>query len=132
MDPENVLDAACNSKNVNGSYGGYSPIQWFHGKDKHPLIQAAEVPPSLSAGSDFEQNLLRRTQAAKAFHEAEAKTMLRLATIARSRTLRNPQLGQTVYYYRRGKGSHKSGYRGPARVIAVETPHGDTQTSSVI
>ena len=93
LDPENVLDAARNSKNVNGSYGGYSPIQWFHERDTHPLIQAAELQPSLSAGSDFEQNLLRRTQAAKAFYEAEAKTMLRLATIARSRTLRHPQLG---------------------------------------
>ena len=62
MGPENVLDAACNSKNVNGSYGGYSPIQWFDVKDQHPLIQAAEAPPSLSAGSAFEENLLRRTQ----------------------------------------------------------------------
>ena len=127
-----VLDSACYSKNVNGSYGGHSPIQWFHGTEKQPRIESDQAPPSLSGGSDFEDHLLRRTQAAKAFHEAEAKTMLRLATLARSRTLRTPQLGQTVYYYRRGKGSQKPGYRGLARVIAVEPPHGDTQTSSVV
>ena len=30
LEPEYILDKACESKNVNGSYGGYAPIQWFH------------------------------------------------------------------------------------------------------
>ena len=30
MDPQYVLDKACESKNVNGSYGGSAPVQWFH------------------------------------------------------------------------------------------------------
>ena len=75
---------------------------------------------------------MRRAVAAQAFHEAEAKTMLRLALLARSRTIRNPQPGQTVYYYRRGKGSKKAGYLGPAKVVAVEPPQGDTHTFSVV
>ena len=123
MGPEYVMDAAAQSKNVNGSYGGYSPTQWFHGTVRHPLLDSDQVPPSLSPGSDFEENLLRRAQDAKAFHEAEVKTMLRLATLSRSRTLRTPQLGQTVYYYRIGnKNSQKPRYLGPTRVIAVEPP----------
>ena len=86
----------------------------------------------LQRGTEFEQHVMRRTAAAKAFHEAEAKTMLRLALLARSRTIRNPHLGQAVYYFRRGKGSKRAGYLGPARVIAVEPPPGETQGSSVV
>ena len=109
-----------------------APIQWFHGIQKHPLIDLEEVPPSLQRGSDFEEHIMGRSAAGKAFHEAEAKTLLRLATHARSRTLRNPQLGQSVYYFRRGKGSKKPGYLGPAKVIAIEPSHDDTLGSSVI
>ena len=58
--------------------------------------------------------------------------MLRLALLARSRAIRNPQVGQTVYYFRRGRGAKKSGYLGPAKVIAVEPPQGDTKASSII
>ena len=58
--------------------------------------------------------------------------MLRLAVLARSRTIRDPQLGQSVYYFRRGKGSKGGQYLGPARVLAVEPPHRETQTSSII
>ena len=91
-----------------------------------------EVPPSLQRGTEFEQHVMRRAAAAKAFHEAEAKTMLRLALHARNRTIRNPQLVQTVYYFRRGKGAKKAGYLEPAEVIAVEPPQGETQGSSVV
>ena len=58
--------------------------------------------------------------------------MLRLAVHGRSRTIRNPQIGQTVYYFRRGKGSKKGGYLGPAKVVAVEPPQGETKGSSVV
>ena len=58
--------------------------------------------------------------------------MLRLALHARTRTIRNPQVGQMVYYFRRGRGTKKAGYLGPARVIAIEPPHGETLGSSVI
>ena len=78
----------------------------FNGS-KHPLIDSDDVPPSFSQGPDFEAHILRRAQATRVFHEAEAKTMLRLATLARSRTIRTPQLGQTGYYYRRGKKVHR-------------------------
>ena len=58
--------------------------------------------------------------------------MLTLAQHARARTLRNPQVGQIVYYFRRGKGKQENGYKGPARVIAVEPASHEGQASSVI
>ena len=76
---------------------------------------------------------MRKVTAANAFHEAEAKSILRLAIQARNRTLHNPELGQLVYYFRRGKNNNDIGYRGPARVIAVEpTRTTDTSGTSVI
>ena len=95
-------------------------MQWFHGRS-HPLMDGTEVPPSLAEGSEFEHHLHRKTTAATAFLKAEARNMLRLALAARSRKIRDPEAGQIVYYYyRRGKERAESGYRGPARVIAVE------------
>ena len=94
-------------------------MQWFHGRS-HPLMDGEEIPQSLAEGTEFEQHLHRKTTAATAFIKAEARTMLRLALAARSRRIRDPEAGQIVYYYRRGKKRVESGYRGPARVIAVE------------
>ena len=66
-----ILDKACQAKNHNGRYGGYSPMQWFHGRS-HPLMDGTEVPPSLAEGSEFEHHLHRKTTAATAFLKAEA------------------------------------------------------------
>ena len=52
LDFEDIVDLACQAKNDNGRYGGYSPMQWFHGRG-HPLMDGAEVLPSLEAGSPY-------------------------------------------------------------------------------
>ena len=58
--------------------------------------------------------------------------MLRMALLARSRRLREPQQGQIVYYFRRKRGKRPE-YRGPARIIAVEPPEtGQTAGVSVV
>ena len=56
---------------------------------------------------------MRKVAAANAFHEAEATSILRLAIQARHRTLRNPEPGQLVYYFRRGKNKNGIGIVGP-------------------
>ena len=91
LEPEYILYKACGSKNVNGSYGGYAPIQWLHGTKKHPLIDSEEAPPSLQAGTEFEEHVMRRAVAAQAFHEAEAKTMLRLVLLCLLYTSPSPR-----------------------------------------
>ena len=75
-------------------------------------------------GSEFEEHLIRKTRAAQEFHAADAKNILKMASRARSRTLLDVQAGQLVYYYRRGKRKDQAGYRGPAKVIAVERGEG--------
>merc|ERR1712214_83493 len=68
----------------------------------------------------FEEHLTRRTVAAQQIHAAEAKNILRMAARARSRVISEVQAGQLVYYFRRGKKKSDHGYKGPAKVIAVE------------
>ena len=109
LDFEDILAIACSSKNHNGRYGGYSPMQWFHGRS-HPLMHGAAVPPSLEDGSDFEKHLQRRTTAAAAFHKADARSMLRLALATRSGRVLEPQAGQIVYYFRRGKADKREAW----------------------
>ena len=80
----------------------------------------------LTPGSAFEQHLARRTVAAQQFHAADAKNILHMAAKARSRVISEVQAGQLVYYFRRGKKKSDQGYRGPAKVIAVEKGQGGT------
>ena len=49
-----------------------------------------------------------------------------MAARARSRVLSEFQAGQLVHYYRRGKRNSDRGYRGPAKVIAVDKGQGGT------
>ena len=47
-----------------------------------------------------------------------------MAAKARSRVLSEVHAGQLVYYFRRGKRKGDRGYRGPAKVIALEKGQG--------
>ena len=118
---QSIVDQTCEAKNQNGSYHGTSPSQWFLGRSRHPLVDTAEASPTLLGhGTEFEQHLARKTKAAQEFHAADAKNILRMAARARSRVLSEVQAGQLVYYFRRGEKKGDRGYRGPAKVIAVE------------
>jgi hypothetical protein len=126
-DAQDVVDKACEAKNFQGRYGGFSPSQWLQPR-LHPLLQAEAVPPNLTEESPFFVHVRRRSEAAAAFHYAEARSLLRLALHARSRRLSEVKPGDIVYYYRRGKAAgarQRGSYKGPARVLAVEPPESD-------
>ena len=74
----------------------------------------------ITKGSAFEERLTRRTVAAQQFHATDAKNILHMTARARSRVISEVQAGQLVYYFRRGKKTSDHGYKGPAKVIAVE------------
>ena len=42
-----VVDATCEAKNQHGSYNGATPMQWFVGRSRHPLVGTSEASPSL-------------------------------------------------------------------------------------
>ena len=47
-----------------------------------------------------------------------------MAATARTIVISEVQVGQLVYYYRRGRRKSDQGYRGPANVIVVEKGQG--------
>ena len=83
-------------------------------------MDSSEASPFLTQWPDFEQHLARITKAAQQVHAADAHNILQMASKARSRVLSEVHAGQLVYYFRRGKQKGDRGYRGPAKVIAVE------------
>ena len=119
-DNQTIVDSVCEAKNRNVTYNGTSPSQWLLGRNRHPLIDTSEASPMITKGSAFEEHLTRRTVAAQQFHAADAKNILHMAARARSRVISEVQAGQLVYYFRRGKKKADQGYKGPAKVIAVE------------
>ena len=125
-DNQAVVDSVCEAKNRNGTYNGTTPSQWLLGKSRHPLVDTSEASPLLTTGSAFEEHLARMTVATQQFHAADAKYILHMAARARSRVISEVQAGQLVYYFRRGKKKSDTGYKGPAKVIAVEKGQGGT------
>ena len=86
---------------------------------------AEEAPPVGDHDLDaLEEHLARRNRVAGHFHAADAKATITLAERARNRIVAQPRPGMLVYYFRRSKGTKyqpiHAGYRGPARVIALE------------
>ena len=92
---------------------------------RHPILDVDEPPPV--DGTDLEgleAHLVRRNHIAELFYKADAKATITIAERARNRIVIQPQIGMLVYYYRRSKEARyqptHQGYRGPARVIAIE------------
>lgn len=99
------------------------------------LLDSDTVPPVAEGDRFFEEHSQRKGAAARAFIRADARPLLKLAKHARGRRLQNPQPGDTVYYFRRGKGrgNNKGTYYGPARVLVCEPPlRPDGKTTSVV
>jgi len=131
---QTILDLACEAKNSYGRYGGYSPSQWLLGKN-NPLAKTDDIPPA-TADEPYSQHLQRRALAAKHFIEAEARTLLRIASYARARKVPDFQPGDIVYYYRRGRsgGAKQTGrFLGPAKILAIEPAESkEVESHSVI
>ena len=120
---QEIFDDACEAKNSIGKYSGYSSAQWHLGR-LHPLTQSHDVPPAFGE-DEFLKHVQRRKVAQQHFIEADARSMVRLASLARARTVFDVQAGDIVYYFRRGRRQGRTNLGvvlGPAKVLAVERP----------
>ena len=122
------------------TFDGYSPLQWWFG------TQCAREVEEYGLGenrSSFERRLDFHTSDQTALVRADARKTLRMAHYARSRVLRNPEVGQLVRYFRRSKGGVGGGrdrglggkmvLLGLARVLAVEQPtEVESQAAAVV
>ena len=76
---------------------------------------------------DVARAIKMRKAAAVAFHAADCDQALRAATLAGSRKVCDFEVGQAVYFWRRGAGSTKktrqSYWQGPGRVVMTSLPN---------
>ena len=130
-----LVDVACMVRNRLLLRAGYSPIQRVIG-------YSPRLPGGLLSGGDHDHmaaDLIRigdqgavramkmRKAAAIAFHEADCDQALRAAALGGPRRFQNFEVGQAVYFWRRGAGTHKktrdSYWHGPGRVLMTDLPN---------
>eukprot|EP00435_Cladocopium_sp_Y103_P073784 s36_g45.t1 len=129
----NVVDIVNMTCNRLMNKSGFSPIQ-------RVLGYTPKVPGGLMTGgsNDLATISLRggdlqvqraeeiRLAAAKAFHEADANQSLKNALHAGHRPVRDFEVGQLVYFWRKGtdgpKKNRPSFWRGPGRVVLTSPP----------
>ena len=131
---EELLNLSLSAKNDLHSVQGYSPNQWCFGQSKERMqsyLQHGNHLPttSMREGESFEASLQRAESARKTFLKADSRRRILRAARGQARKVEVFEVGELVYYYRRGRNStvkHEAGWHGPARVVAVEK-HGDSE-----
>ena len=127
--PDHILTLALQAKNEMHAVRGYSPCQWAFGQNHKRVssfLQQYEHLPTSSArevDEDFETSLQREIHAKKVFLEHDSRRRIARAMRAQSRTLHEFQTGDLVFYYRKGRSTHKASagrWMGPARVLCHE------------
>ena len=131
---EELLDLVCSTKNELHQIRGFSPNQWSFGQGRgrtESFLQIGDHAPLQSQRQDlnFEATLQKRARARTLFLEEDARRRTQRALLYRQRTLQSFEIGQLVYFFRRGRG-HGSRYEchwfGPGKVVCVEkTSHPD-------
>eukprot|EP00438_Fugacium_kawagutii_P033822 Skav235831 [mRNA] locus=scaffold1931:222076:230114:- [translate_table: standard] len=132
-----VIETCATTRNEQLRRCGYSPSQWFLGKDSRHvgLLRDLDEQNNIATASrstadpDFQDGIRLREQAAIAFHEEHAKDTWRRAIAGRARPIRGPYtVGQLVYVFRkraRGLLSTRHGiWIGPGRVVGIESESG--------
>ena len=129
-----VVDVVTATINRLANKSGYSPIQRMLG-------YSPRIPGSLMSGGFNDQSTASRyaagdlqvqrsvdlrTAAAIAYHKADCEQALRNSLHAGPRVWQHYEVGQTVYYWKkgmeRGKKNHPYFWHGPAKVILTNLP----------
>eukprot|EP00435_Cladocopium_sp_Y103_P065222 s43_g27.t1 len=132
--PEEVIEMCGSVRNDYLRKCGFSPSQWFLGREPRHAASLADVdeqhnPVTQSqvlADPKFASLVMLREQACQAFLEEHAKEAWRRAISGRNRPMRGPYVqGQLVYMFRRrGRGqlSTRHGvWLGPGRIVGTES-----------
>ena len=139
MSVDELLSLSIAAKNRLHQIKGYSPNQWSFGSERNSVESWLEFGDHLPTQSrretdlTFEQNLENIQKAKQAFLQADARRRLLRAEKGKARRAENFDLGQLVYFYRKGKGSASNrhpGWYGPARVVGVEKMKDDDETKT--
>ena len=132
--PSEVIEICCSVRNDQLRKCGFSPSQWFLGREPRHAGSLADMDQQVNPAvqsqvlgdPNFASSVLLREEAAKAFLEEHSKDIWRRAIASRSRPIRGPYVaGQLVYMFRRqGKGmlqTRRGVWIGPGRIIGTES-----------
>ena len=132
---EELLSLSLAAKNEMHSLKGYSPNQWVFGQNKNRIqsyLQHGNHLPTSSVRNNsetFEEALQRSNAARQTFLKADSRRRVLRAARGHARKTQEFEMGQLVYFYRKGRNNtskHEAGWHGPARVVAIEK-QGDGQ-----
>ena len=135
VDAEVLLDLSLSAKNSLHQLHGYTPNQWALGQEKDSVgswLQHGNCFPVQSLRKEnltFEENLNRIQKAKETFLQADARRRLLRAARGQSRKSENFEIGQLVYFYRKGRNATSkqiAGWYGPGRVVGIEK-HGSSE-----
>ena len=129
-----TIDTVCHMKNRLTSRGGYSPAQRVFGYQQRlpggmmsdGIADLSVVSRAQAGDIGVEKAMFIRKEAAKAFHETDCSQAVRAAATHGPRPFYDFQVGQAVFFWRRGtEPSRKPAnafWHGPARVVAIQLP----------
>ena len=140
---EELLSLSVSAKNELHNVRGYSPNQWCFGQNSdrvQSFLQHGNHLPtnSMREQESFESTLKRAEAARKLFLQADSRQRIHRAARGRARKSETFEIGQLVFFYRKGRNNttrHEPGWHGPARVVAVEKqgdPSRNQATGSVV
>ncbi|CAE7395617.1 unnamed protein product [Symbiodinium pilosum] len=126
---EELLALSLASKNEMHNVQGYSPNQWVFGQDKTRVQSFLQNGDNMATSSlrdrneSFESSLEKAHLARQTFLKADSRRRILRAARGRARKSQSFEVGQLVYFYRKGRNNtsrHEAGWHGPARVLAIE------------
>ena len=133
-----LLSCSLAAKNEMHQVSGYSPNQWCFGQERDRMQSFLQHGNHLPAQSfreneTFEASLQRAEAARRTFLKADSRRRVLRAARGQARRSESFEIGQLVYYYRKGRNATRTepGWHGPARVVAIEKPGSEERNQTI-
>ena len=126
-----ILVLSLGAKNELHQIRGYTPNQWAFGQAKGRLESLLQngSNPAVQAGldrkDDFSSQLKVTLKARETFLQADSRRRLSRAGMRNTRRTEVYEIGNLVYYWRKGRGTTEGTWFGPGRVVCVEKTSSD-------
>lgn len=127
VDNKEILSLCLSAKNEVHQIKGYSPNQWAFGQNSDRVFSTLNcyqhLPNMSSQDPSFHENIARMARARELFIRVDSHRKLERAALLKSRKQQSFDVGDLVYYFRKGRGKgckQRGQWHGPARVLFCE------------
>jgi hypothetical protein len=122
-----ILALSVSAKNEVHQIKGYSPNQWAFGQNSDRMFSTLNcyqhLPNMSSQNPNFHENIACTAKAREKFIQVDSHRKLERAALLKTRKQQTFDVGDLVYYFRKGRGrgdKQRGQWHGPARVLFVE------------